>query len=286
MATQAVCAARLGSSVALVTDLGDDLLGSYLQERLSAEGVELAATSIHPDWPTPVTVSLNHDGDRAMVTRQPEPPAFSPSDRDPFRPGRDDAEPPLGFAHLGAVISSLGSEPWWQSLADRGAKVFLQTHCCVDGEFHPEQLQQLAGAFAFTPNLAEALSLTRTKDPSSALRQLGELVPLVVITLGDQGALGLNSATGETVQVPGIPVACVDATGAGDVFTASLVHAQLTGLNLTDSLRLAVLTAGLAVSRSGSASAAPHWPDLLTWRSDALAKHLTVASDYNFLEKR
>ena len=66
------------------------------------------------------------------------------------------------------------------------------------------------------------------------------------MTLGAEGALGV--ADGELVRVPGHPVDAVDTTGAGDLFSAAYVWADLAGLSLHDRLQWAVLYAALSVS--------------------------------------
>jgi sugar/nucleoside kinase (ribokinase family) len=52
------------------------------------------------------------------------------------------------------------------------------------------------------PNAHEAMSYTRTDTPRAALAKLAELVPLAVVTCGADGALAVDSETGETVSRP------------------------------------------------------------------------------------
>jgi len=54
-------------------------------------------------------------------------------------------------------------------------------------------------------------------------------------------------ADGELVRAPGRPVAAVDTTGAGDLFTAAYVWADLAGAPLLHRLQWAVLYAALSV---------------------------------------
>ena len=67
------------------------------------------------------------------------------------------------------------------------------------------------------------MAYTRTETPQDALYSLADRVPLAVVTNGSLGALAIDGTTGEEVSVPALRVPALDATGAGDVFGASLV---------------------------------------------------------------
>ena len=101
-----------------------------------------------------------------------------------------------------------------------------------------------SGCYAFTPNAAEAMAYTRTTDPADAARTLAEHVPLVVVTLGADGALAVEG--GREVRVESLDVDAIDATGAGDVFAAALVTGTLQRLaaRAAAALRHLVLGAG------------------------------------------
>lgn len=118
---------------------------------------------------------------------------------------------------------------------------------------------------AFLPNSTEAMAYTRTDDPRAALMQLADAVPVVVITCGGQGAIGVDSTTGEEEWVPSLPVNAVDATGAGDVFAAAFVVGTLRGWPLRTRMAFANLCAALSVQQVGGSLAAPGWGDLSDW---------------------
>ena len=87
---------------------------------------------------------------------------------------------------------------------------------------------------------------------------------LVVFTRSADGALA-RLASGLEVGVSGIEVEVVDTIGAGDTFTAGLLHAldeagllnvsafaHLTGEQVEEALRFAVLASAVACTRAGS----------------------------------
>ncbi|WP_328889593.1 carbohydrate kinase family protein [Streptomyces sp. NBC_00316] len=105
-------------------------------------------------------------------------------------------------------------------------------------------LAAVEGTQLLLPNADEARLLTGLPEPADAAAKLSLVVPQVVVTLGEEGAL---LAIGGTVtgRVPAVPVrGAVDSTGAGDAFTGGFLAARLAGADDT--------TAAAAGCRSGA----------------------------------
>ncbi|WP_327395126.1 carbohydrate kinase family protein [Streptomyces phaeochromogenes] len=84
------------------------------------------------------------------------------------------------------------------------------------------------GVDVLLPSRDEACLLTGLPDPADAAAKLSRHVPLVVVKLGDAGALVARS--GEIrARVPAVPATPVDTTGAGDAFTGAFLAALLAG---------------------------------------------------------
>ncbi|WP_448003363.1 carbohydrate kinase family protein [Agromyces bauzanensis] len=258
VANLAVATARLGLSTALAATFGDDAYGRWCWEFLAdREGVDLTRSRSASNWPTPVTVSIASDGDRTMITREvpnPFPTEVLVGDGITAR---------AAFADLGSMSS--GERAWWRLAARSGTKVFADIGWDSTGRWDTADLQPLADCFAFMPNESEAMAYTRTRSAVAAARALAERVPLVVVTRGAAGAVAIDSARGEEVMVAAVPANGRDATGAGDVFGASLVLGTLREWPLHQSLSFAALCAALAVEHPGGALAAPGWGDLADW---------------------
>ena len=77
-------------------------------------------------------------------------------------------------------------------------------------------------------NYREALGLTGLQSIESAAERLGETVDTVVVTLGPDGAIAINSGERYVAPVPD-PVEPVDTTGAGDLLAAAYIWADLNG---------------------------------------------------------
>lgn len=113
-----------------------------------------------------------------------------------------------------------------------------------------------------TPNESEAEALTglpittpdEALEAAKALRALG--AGAAVITLGGQGALYHDGT--RTEHVPAFragPV--VETTGAGDAFTGGFAAALARGMDPVDAVRFGSATAGISVTRAGTAPAMP-----------------------------
>jgi ribokinase len=120
-----------------------------------------------------------------------------------------------------------------------------------------------------TPNETEARVLAgQSPDvmipPEETARELIRRgVSQVVMTLGEKGALIVTASS--CMHVPGIKVAPVDTTGAGDAFNAGLAVALASGASLEAAVEFAVITGGLAVTKEGVIPSLPKRADLLEY---------------------
>ena len=283
IANLAVAAARLGLRTGLAAGFGDDAYADWLWTVLGEqEGVDLTASRRYRRWHTSVTVSMASGGDRAMVTHgHPAPDRAADLIA---------AAPPARAVVAELSETAAGEVPWWRTVADAGTLVFADAAWDPTEAWDAAHLARLAGCYAFTPNAVEAMAYTRADSPSAAARVLAEHVPLAVVTLGAQGALAVDSASGQEVRVEPLHVDAIDATGAGDVFAAALVTATLHGWALEQRLRFAVLCSALAVQHFGGSLAAPGWGDLADWWAATVAAARTgdpaarqTADTYEFL---
>ena len=279
IANLAIAASRLGLRTGLASTFGDDVYGDFLWRTLCEEGVDLEHSQRVADWHSPVTVSMAVQRDRAMVTHAHESPLSA---------SQLVVDPPL--TQVGFVSLEKIGEPWIAKAKLNGAKLFGDVGWDPSEEWRSEELAGLAQLYAFVPNSTEAMAYTRTEDPRAALLQLAELVPVVVVTCGGQGSIGIDSMTNEEEWVPSLPVNAVDATGAGDVFDAAFVLGTLREWPLRDRMAFANLCAALSVQQVGGSLAAPGWGDLADWlagvRRSAVGgsrSAAVLANSYSFL---
>jgi sugar/nucleoside kinase (ribokinase family) len=256
-ANLAVALRRLGRSVGLGATFSTDMFGCYLWRILSEqEGIDLSWSRRQPGWPTPVTVSLSHDGDRSMITYQ-EPLLAGAAAAVP------DPAPAACFVHLGSDLPD-----WAARLRQAGATVFADVSWDATGAWSPAVLDRLAGVDVFCANAVEAMAYTRTGSARAALDVLAPLVRVCVVKDGSRGAVGVDSATGERASEPAIPVDLLDPTGAGGVFDAGFAFGTLAGWPLAHRLRFANLCAGLSVRHHSGSLGAPCWGEIAGWLAD------------------
>jgi len=273
IANFAVALSRLGLSTSLSAAFGDDQFGRFCWETLERdEGIDLSRSRRIVGWPTPVTVSLAYDGDRALVTHGEPVPVTA-----------DEliGTPPASRA----AIVHLGPEPtaWIPQAHRAGTLVFAEVGWDPSQQWSGAMLDQLAHCHAFLPNAEEAMAYTRTSTPRAAAAKIADLVPLAVVTCGRDGAIAIDGGTGEEAWAPALEVDAVDTTGAGDIFGASLVAGTLAGWPLADRLHFANLCAGLSVRKVGGAPAAPGWPGIARWWHSTHDAQLR--NDYAFLDQ-
>ncbi|MBV7694294.1 carbohydrate kinase family protein [Streptomyces sp. TRM70350] len=255
IANLAVAASRFGLSTSLATVFGDDFYGGHCREILAGqEGVDLSLSRTADGWHTPVTVSIAHGDDRALVTHGSRPPYSQDALMG------DPPEARTALVHIEAE-----SHAWLAKAAANGTQIYADVGWDPSRQWSTDLLEQLSLCHAFLPNASEAMAYTRTDSAVAALGVLAELVPVAVVTRGGEGAVAVDQITGEYAEVPALDIDVLDATGAGDVFGASFVTASLGGWPLVERLRFSVLAAGLSVRHHGGALAAPGWYGVDRW---------------------
>jgi sugar/nucleoside kinase (ribokinase family) len=259
---QAVGAARLGLATALVAPIERRGTDGLLRAVLESEGVRVAgsqtpgereeASSPRLEPGIPVTALLSAPEGVAMATAL----------------GR--AEPhPDDVARLAprAVVVSLGR----LDLAPPGTTLYLMTGALELPHVDGATLERLAAARALLLNAGEAMTLTAAATQEGAALELARHAPTAVVTMGSDGAVAAEGTRCTKVEAPAVET--VDATGAGDLFVAGYVWADLRGAPLADRLAWASLYAALSV-RSPTAFAGA--VDLKTLLAEGRARGLAA----------
>lgn len=287
IANLAIAASRLGLRTSLSAAFGDDDYGEFCWRTLEEqEGVDLSRSERFEQWHSPVTASMATAGDRGMVSHGHAPPV--PATEMIGRPPRSRA----AMIDLTAEAQIGDPEhPSWADQAKRdGALLFADVGWDSTGEWSPSVLAQVRHCHAFLPNAGEAMAYTHTDSPREALYTLADMVPLAVVTNGSEGALAIDSTTGEECHMPALRVEAMDATGAGDVFGAGIVLGTLSGWSLEHRLAFAAACSALAVQQFGGSLAAPGWGDIADWWHGIRAKdgqgayHRSLLRRFGFLE--
>ncbi|PZG03234.1 PfkB family carbohydrate kinase [Nonomuraea aridisoli] len=289
IANLAIATSRLGLRTSLAAAFGDDDYGDFCWRTLEEqESVDLTRSRRFEHWHSPVTVSMAVERDRSMVTHGHPPPMPVPEMI---------GTPPRSRAVIVSLspdepLGGPGDSSWAELAHQEGALIFADVGWDPSGTWSRSLLDQLAICHAFMPNATEAMAYTGADTPRDALYTIADKVPLAVVTDGANGAMAIDSTTGEEAFVPAPRVTALDPTGAGDVFGAGFVLGTLCEWPLDDRLAFAGVCAALAVQQFGGSLAAPGWGDIADWWHEvrASAGHggaygSSLARRYAFLDR-
>ncbi len=277
IATMARVCRSLGLSTALCTALGDDAQSRRLMSDMAEAGIDTTLSVTHPGWRLPVTVALSLPGDRAMVTVEDTPPTDIAAHLDDAR------------LEVDAVVVDLRDPgmDWLTKARSQGTKVFASRGFDPTGNWGEEELGAIETCDVWMLNELEARAFTGLDDPVAAATALSARAPLVIVTLGADGMVGIDSTTGEHARVHAFPVTPQSLTGAGDSTLAALVFAsQIPGLSLADRLDLTSFIAASVIERPGGAANPPNLAQLVTRARERVADDQRLGRIIDILEAR
>jgi ribokinase len=252
-ANQAVAARRLGAEVRFIGCVGDDPAGREVRAALMAEGVGVEGLFVAGDAATGTALILvDRDGRNQIGVAPGANRRLTPEQV--LARGED-----LDWAEVVLAQCETPLPTVERVLAEarrRGARTILNPAPVPE-----TPLPFLALVDVLTPNAGEAARLSgvavaSVKDAEHAAQTLRALGPdTVVVTLGPEGALA--AGPDGVVYAPGVAVAAVDTTAAGDAFNAALAVALTEGRPLAAALAFANTAAALACTVRGAQPSLP-----------------------------
>lgn len=245
-------AARLGLKVSFIGVCGDDLFGRFMLDAMKARGIETSLIKINPKLRTGISVILNRKSDRSILTF---PGTMSALESEQVT---DVVLARAKHLHVASYFLQKALQPGLPDLFHRARHLGLTTS--LDTNIDPaEEWKGVKDVFEYTnvflPNATEACAIAGNPDPAIAAAKLNELVEMVAVKLGGQGALG--AIGGKIISAPAISVSIVDTVGAGDSFNAGFIYGYLHGWDLERSLRLGVICGGLSTQAAGGTESQP-----------------------------
>ena len=275
-AITAIALARLGHRVTLHAELGDDALGAAVDAALAREGVARAGPR-GAGAATPGTAARSTPRERACVADRPPRP-------DPPRSHLPSRSPPRkhGFDHLhvAGFPVALAAPDLLDAARARSVRTSFDPGWDERALTDPRTLRFARDADVVLPNALEAAlwaaahgvgadhaaahdgrpeptAASRSERAAATVAALASVRPgrVTVVKDGDRGAWGADASG--VRHVPPVPVAAIDATGAGDVFDAGFLDAWWAGAPLADALHRGAWCGARATSAYGGATAAP-----------------------------
>ena len=251
---QSVASAMAGGKVHFITRLGDDDFAAMARGIWARAGVTPEVTVDSESFTGAAMIFLEDaTGNNAIIVTPGAASRITPAD----------VEARASLIQSAGIFMTQLEQPI--PAAQRGLE--LARAAGVTTILNPAPAATLPDAMLqlcdyLTPNESEAEALTglpvtsvdEAKTAAAALLAKG--VGAVVITLGAQGALYHDGKT--TLHTTVIAAGkVVDTTGAGDAFNGGFAVALAEGMAIETALRFASATAGISVTRPGTAGSMP-----------------------------
>jgi sugar/nucleoside kinase (ribokinase family) len=243
--------AAMGSRVGFISCVGEDQFGQIAIDRLATGGVDVARVHRTPVVQTGLTVILQHLGWRNILTYPGTIFELTLADLD------------LGYLshaqhfHLSSFYLQRGLRPQvpelFRKLKAAGLTISMDPNDDPQDEWQGGLQEALRHVDVFLPNAREAKRIAGTEDLDEALRLLAEMVPLVVVKCGLEGALAQRGRERTTSHA--VKVQTVDPVGAGDSFDAGFLHVFVRGKDLDTCLAMGNLAGALSATRAGGTEA-------------------------------
>ncbi len=227
----------LGNRVRLITALGQDDNGKFLLRHLRAMGIDVKHILVCPSRPTGVYLAMvRNTGELELaVSDMSVMECLTSEALDSRKSAFNDVQMVFMDANLPAQSLVLG----FQMAKARGLMTVADP---VSASKSLRLIPCLSDINLVTPSRDELAAMTGmsvyhladVKKAALHLRSKG--VQRVIVTLGEQGVL-MATEEGEH-HFPAKRVNVVDVTGAGDSFTAGLIHGWQRGMSIPEAVEL------------------------------------------------
>jgi ribokinase len=252
-ANQAVAAAKLGASTALIGRLGTDAFGQQLRRFLTAQGVDITLVKDAPDIHTGTAIITVADADNTIVVVPGANAHVSDEDVTAAILAKGD----VAVSQFEIPLPAIGA--FFKRARAAGATTILNPAPAI--ACGPELLELVD---VLVLNETELGFLANTElhdgDPPARFVEAAKRLQtgvngIICVTLGKRGVLVL--VNGEASMIAGRAVKAVDTTGAGDCFVGALAAQLASGAAIRDALAYANAAASISVQRMGAAPSMP-----------------------------
>lgn len=246
-ANSAVGASRLKLKSAIYTNIGSDVSGKQIIEKLKNEGVNVRYVITNKDMESNLSTVLTFQGERTIFVYHQS-----------WKYRLPDLDTPkwVYFTSLAADFTQTNILDELTSFLERtGSKLLYSpgTYQIKNGVKKNPKL--LALTEVFIVNLEEAkriLGYPEEADisPKKLLKNITDLGPrMVVITDASNGSFGYDGE--KFYQIQAFPAKLLEMTGAGDAYATGLLAALFYGKNLSEAMRWGAANGAAVVEQIG-----------------------------------
>ena len=242
----------LGCKVGFASRIGDDPLGQIAVDRLAAGGVDVTGVRrVASESKTGLTVILQRRKLRNILTYPGTIFDLTLADLDITYLA--DAR----HFHLSSYFLQRSLTPQVEELFRRlkaaGLTISLDTNDDPEDRWEGGLMNALQYVDVFLPSERELKRIAHTDDLETALARVAEKVPLLVVKMGEKGAIAQRGQ--ERIVSPAIQVDFVDPVGAGDSFDAGFLSQYVRGADLGACLRRGNLAGAFSTTCPGGTEA-------------------------------
>ncbi len=249
----AIMMRTLGSSVCLLSAVGNDEFGKIVLKDLGKNGISTATVKVSGNSSTGIGLSiLSPGGEKSILVYRGANSALGPSDVS------ESAIKDSRHVLITSLVSAKNYGLFKKVLAlagKHGKPVVFAPSITMLHSWMPE-LRKLRPHFDIVIMNYEEGSYYTGK---SSIKDILNLLPgkVVVVTKDVEGAYaadksGKNSKNAKYLHVSAVPVKIMDTTGAGDAFSGAFAHTYYKAHSITDALKTAASAAALKLTHKGA----------------------------------
>jgi len=246
---QAVAAARLGASVAMIGRVGRDAFGRELSRSLRSVGISTRWVRACERPTGTALIFVDQRGENAIAVSPGANEQLLPEDM----PRRAIAATDVLVAALEVPLASI--EEAFRVARAAGVRTVLNA---APAQALPGWMLELCDVVICNETelatlVGRVVPLGSEVEAARSLRGFAEQV--MVVTLGERGALAVSHDA--VVEQPPFAVRVVDTVGAGDAFVAGFVVGRWFDAGIGSALRWGCAAGGLATTRPGAQPSMP-----------------------------
>ncbi len=242
---------QLGIPSAILSTIGNDVMGKHLTALLDEKHVQLDHLLTVPSQKTNLSLILNGAKDRSFLTWAQEFSTYADMLQQKLESIDVDS-----FSHIHVCFEYLAMPCVQQFISQaRDQAVSVSTGLGFQDslEWNSESHSYISLVDWCFMNLSEAKRITQREKLYEIMATLQRSISIPVITLGAEGACALTP-DGDLIHYPAEDVPVVNTTGSGDSFTAGFIYGLVHNQPLSTCLQYGNLLGSLTASSKESVS--------------------------------